>query len=507
MKYIHAAYFTCSDHFNELLVAVKSLVGVHEGMVKSIYAYCSKTDPFTPEQKQKLENLGVMCRETVHTMSWGGEYTVLNLLSGFKEISEAIDPDDYIMNIDSDTIFLSSKVLKDAVSSTEDFLGEKTINVYINPYNPSEKSKPFVYLHGSCFFVKGSLAKKMLQVYIDNKDSIFGTIKTLTYTEDCFVPPDHQVNLTAIKCKATIKTLGKINVPRDQSILHMELTKDDHWINIMKLLDIKTGSHQIRRADNLGNTTIIISDGRCGTSLMGLSLWQHPQITFLDEPFNCAYIATRPELFPEKLHTVAIKHFGSVEGMYSHCPNSWYGHATNQNRLIPFFDDVCKIGNLFKIHYCHCPPSHYGFWKYVTRLDNVRFIHVKRANKFNMFVSRLVSNKSNIWHISPTQNGIKDKPFSVDPQAFMEFFSYLEMNETFFDKILPSDKTMNLSFEEITRQFDTTMKNVQTFMGLDPISLEKAAAKRTITPYKDLVLNYEELKTYFTNTKWAKYFT
>lgn len=47
MKKIHAVYYTCSNHFNELLLAVKSLANVHDGFVANIYAYCDKTDPLT----------------------------------------------------------------------------------------------------------------------------------------------------------------------------------------------------------------------------------------------------------------------------------------------------------------------------------------------------------------------------------------------------------------------------------------------------------------------------
>ena len=89
---------------------------------------------------------------------------------------------------------------------------------------------------------------------------------------------------------------------------------------------------------------------------------------------------------------------------------------------------------------------------------------------------------------------------------FVEFFTYLEMNETFFDKILPVQRTLNLSFEALIDQFDDTMDSVQRFMGLEPVHLEMEAGKRTITPHKDLVSNHEELKAYFADTKWAKYF-
>jgi len=227
----------------------------------------------------------------------------------------------------------------------------------------------------------------------------------------------------------------------------IQTAKEHDWETIMPsieksyrdLLDVHNFElHKISN-DIKPKTTLIIGDGRCGTTLLGLSLHQHDELNFLNEPLNCNCIKNMPEKYPSEVHENVIKNFGSVDNMFGNYLNLDYGYAINQNGLIPYFDDICKISNLFKVHYSHCPSNYYEFWKYITSLDNVQFIHLKRKNKFEMFVSRMAANATHIWHVdSNSTEVIKDKSLSVDIQKFTELFTHIDMNESFFDgKYLP----------------------------------------------------------------------
>ncbi|MFW5803791.1 MAG: hypothetical protein ACOCWG_01010, partial [bacterium] len=133
MNKIYPVYFTCADHFEELMASLRALSIVGSELIKKIFIYCDVNDFFQDYQKEQLTKINnhLDIRKTPASMMWGGIKTIENELYGFSQIKKEIDLNDYIMNVDSDLIMISDNILKQVIdfNGKYDLIGQ-AVNMY-----------------------------------------------------------------------------------------------------------------------------------------------------------------------------------------------------------------------------------------------------------------------------------------------------------------------------------------------------------------------------------------
>lgn len=242
---VHVIYFTCSDHFSELKASIKSLLNLSLTNLGKIYIYCDFWDYFSKDEEIILKGYGCIIRKTIERLSWGGIKTVECELYSFGEVlkDEGISGDDYIVNIDSDLIFISDKIFKDVESCGNfDLIGNPVDLYFEASWDKSLRSESTRFHQGSCYFLKADFIPKMLRVYGEKRDSIIASIKGLCFVDGKTIPPDVSINLLVNLSGGNIKYINFF--VSDQSVIHLELTKDKRWASFIKTLGIeKTGHH------------------------------------------------------------------------------------------------------------------------------------------------------------------------------------------------------------------------------------------------------------------------
>jgi hypothetical protein len=164
---IYPVYFTCSNHFNELLCSIKSLDGVKTKNIGNIQIYCDLTDFFNNQQLLELEKYGCVVNKTITPISWGGTCTVENELLAFSKISKQIDSEDYIMNVDSDLIFLQGNIFSKISMCKEDLIGQPVIFDFHASWNKDINSGNVKFHQGSCYFIKSSFVMSIYFLIFD----------------------------------------------------------------------------------------------------------------------------------------------------------------------------------------------------------------------------------------------------------------------------------------------------------------------------------------------------
>jgi len=240
MRKIYPVYFTCSDHFEELSLSLKSLKNINYDNFGTIYIYCDKENFFTEEQIKILNDYEV--RETRSAISWGGIQTIENELLAFNDIRKEIDKDDYIMNIDSDAIIVSSSVFDKVISSKADLIGNPLELLFTD----SDQSS-FPFQQGSCYFIRAESTFQLLITYHKQKTEITNYVSTMCNLPIDCIPVDVTISNIAKRCNIKTRYLNFI-ASDDISVIHMQLTKNDYWKPFGRLIGLnKSGTHQIQK--------------------------------------------------------------------------------------------------------------------------------------------------------------------------------------------------------------------------------------------------------------------
>ena len=262
MRKIYPVYFTCSNHYNELTSSINSIVSVCYQLTQRIYIYCDIDDYFSQDQIDGIKKIcpDVVIRKTESSMSWGGVKTVENELYGFYEISKEID-DGYIMNVDSDLIFISDAILRHVSNSESDLIGNLMEVIFVSQLDESIKSDVIRFHQGSCYFIKSNFAKQLIVHYGKNRDAIIDWACRTCSVHYAAIPPDVTISKIAYGANAKIEYVDFF-VSNDKSVIHLELTKNDHWSDFGKLMGIQSyGEHRIVKYDSSNGPIIYHAPG------------------------------------------------------------------------------------------------------------------------------------------------------------------------------------------------------------------------------------------------------
>jgi hypothetical protein len=253
---IYPVYFTCSDHYAELKVSLRSLASSLKGLsnfedkLGAIHIFCDLEDFFSEEQKSNLSQIiPITIKKTIKPMSWGGIKTVENELLGFNQIRKQVNPSDWIMNIDADVIFISSNVFNIVDGADADIIGNPATHVFEAEWDRSKKSPVVIFQQGSCYFVRAGFAKELAKCYLKNRKEIISWVCQMCHVPPDAIPPDVTMHRIASQLGANIQYNSYI-VEKEKSIIHLELTKDNYWHSFGSLLGIQQcGKHRVVKRD------------------------------------------------------------------------------------------------------------------------------------------------------------------------------------------------------------------------------------------------------------------
>jgi len=64
----------------------------------------------------------------------------------------------------------------------------------------------------------------------------------------------------------------------------------------------------------------------------------------------------------------------------------------------------------------------------------------------------------------------------------------------------------HLTYEQLTTEPAAALVEIQKFLGVEPEPLASFHTKQNTENLRDLIQNYDELKTAFASTSWSRFF-
>ena len=161
----------------------------------------------------------------------------------------------------------------------------------------------------------------------------------------------------------------------------------------------------------------------------------------------------------------------------------------------------------FKIFYHHPVYDHDGkVWKYLQDCEGLRVIHLRRANLLRALVSMKIAEKTDVWKVVEMQDEPVDKRIELDLQECLESFCQTRQWERDAHHKLPGNPLLELTYEDLTADFQGQMQCVQEFLGVEPIDMHPLSVKQNPEKLCDLIVNYDDLKKHFAGSEWETFF-
>jgi len=250
------------------------------------------------------------------------------------------------------------------------------------------------------------------------------------------------------------------------------------------------------------NKFILFSAVRSGGTVVGLSVFKHPEVLYYHELFH-AKIRRRVDessrksvcfktSYLRKEHRYSFKHCAIDDNGYDYL-NDFY------SRSVPFK----SIG--FKLLSNQAFDGRNGeLWNYIEEHTEIKIIHIQRANMLENICSVARADMRGVWH---TRTPIVTQPLEVTVDNFKRYIWNIKFSHPSVNKFLKTHNVLNLEYEQICSDFQRCMVRVFEFLEVrSDIKCKPMLSKIANLQPNEEILNYKELKEHFKETRYGKYF-
>ncbi|MBU1213247.1 MAG: sulfotransferase [Alphaproteobacteria bacterium] len=231
---------------------------------------------------------------------------------------------------------------------------------------------------------------------------------------------------------------------------------------------------------------IILARGRVGSNLLSSYLNSHPGIVVKGEIFGAKQLrkaGPAAENDPEA-------HMNSVAF-------SVYPHA------------VAAVGfKLFYYHASRATQKACQIWPILLSDKNVKIIHLTRENILRTHLSHVIATKTLKWTQAGPINAVATAEkltrlgFEECENAFIKTERWQNRTEEMF-----RDHPMHhVTYEQLTSEPEGALTKIQKFLGVEPRALASFHTKQNTESLRQLIQNYDELKSAFASTPWSRFF-
>lgn len=254
----------------------------------------------------------------------------------------------------------------------------------------------------------------------------------------------------------------------------------------MKERELKLKIHELKKKLKLykdhvlGNKDyqkfVIICDSRTGSTLLLNSLGFHPSIEVEGEIFKRVQMADIAEL-------------------------TW------QKVFRPRKQQVKQVG--FKLFYFHGRDSQNTVWNKLQNDKEIKVIHLIRENLLRSFLSKKIGLQTGQWTENVNNNDnidLEDRRVKLDSKECEEFFERTLAYQEEIDLFFRSHSVILVSYEKLIKNLKGEVNRVFSELGVHSFFRQSELKKQNPESFKELIINYDELRKYFDQTKWEKFF-
>lgn len=162
----------------------------------------------------------------------------------------------------------------------------------------------------------------------------------------------------------------------------------------------------------------------------------------------------------------------------------------------------------FKIFYNHpLDDESNDIWDNLMDMDNLSVIHLKRRNIFRTLISWKIANIQDVWSVtSSDRNTSKNKAVTFTAKELEEGFEQTRMWKKCGDEMFKNNPLVSVYYEDLVNDPEDIFGQITDFLGVRYVQPKTNLKKQNPERLRDLVMNYDDLKSAFYETEWQSFF-
>lgn len=264
---------------------------------------------------------------------------------------------------------------------------------------------------------------------------------------------------------------------------------------------------------------MVLTSARTGSTLLLSLLGAHSRIKTYGELFNLetlpsehlrevledpiAYLSRRVH----KSHGPSISAVG-FKMFYDHLTRAYFQKPISVSETCPRLQEVFGRSTRFiesAYSWDVLDKRFRSTWEYLRADRSLAVIHLRRHNVLHTLVSLKLAFVTNRWW-SLTSSPEHVRTIRLEPDECVRYFRKLDSLAAEADVAFHEHQKIDVTYEDLTQRQDDTLQQVFRFLMVPYEPVRTRLKKQNVASPRETVDNYDELKSYFCNTRWASCF-
>lgn len=251
-------------------------------------------------------------------------------------------------------------------------------------------------------------------------------------------------------------------------------------------------SYKFLKGNDVQSKFVIIGAPRTGSNFLMSLLNSHPNCICYGEIFTNLKVGSWDIPFSlRKIGDINLKDKDPIDYL--------------DNRIYSGYPKEIKSAG-FKLFYHHARKENEKVvWNYLKSESSIKKIHLLRDNFLEIYLSHISAKKNgqfvDTWNRSKTLERIK-----LDYIDCENYFQSLDENIKKIREYFALEQLIEIRYEELIKQRQTVLDFLLSKLNLDSMKLIPKTYKQNYVSLEKRVANFNEIKEYFSGSKWERFF-
>ena len=264
---------------------------------------------------------------------------------------------------------------------------------------------------------------------------------------------------------------------------------------------------------------MVLGSARTGSNLLLSLLSAHPCIKTYGELFNLDMLPETSLLevlddpvrfLRQKVyqnHKLEIAAVG-FKMFYEHLTRDYFIKLVDvSDTALPLQDRFTRFSSFIERNYAWeiLDERFQTTWEFLRAEQSLAVIHLQRRNMLHTLISLKRAFMTNQWWSLKSGPQII-LPVHLDPEECSRYFKKLSNSAAEADVAFAEHPKINVIYEDLIEKQQDTLQRIFAFLKVPCQSLTTSMKKQNLASPRETVDNYEQLKSYFRNTRWDVFF-
>ena len=264
---------------------------------------------------------------------------------------------------------------------------------------------------------------------------------------------------------------------------------------------------------------MVLGSARTGSNLLLSLLSAHPDIKTYGELFNLDMlpetslleVLNDPVTFLRQRvyqnHKLEIAAIG-FKMFYEHLTRDYFIKPVDVSDAAPQLQEkYTQFSNFIESNYSWeiLDERFRTTWEFLRADQSLAVIHLQRRNMLHTLISLKQAYMTSRWW-SLKSGPQTTPPVHLDPEECCRYFEKLSGSAAEADAAFAEHPKINVIYEDLIEKQQATLQRIFAFLKVPYQSVTTRMKKQNPASPRETVANYEQLKSYFRNTRWDVFF-